>query len=316
MYAVKYHKPETEADAVALLGAEDAKVLAGGQTLIPTMKSHLAAPSDLVDIRAIPGMKGIAVRGNEVVIGAATTHVDVATDSTVRSMIPGLAALASGIGDPAVRAVGTIGGSVANNDPAADYPSAVLALGATVVTNRREIAADDFFTGMFSTALDDDEIIVAIRFPAPEASAYAKFDNPASRYAIVGVFIAKTASGARVAVTGAGEDGVHRNAALEAGVAAGSVDGVTVEASGMISDVARKRRLPRPSDRRHGKARDGCARLISTGGGGCSAADPLINQECVSRFGITHWLSGPGEIICGSGGAAPWQTSLQSLTML
>lgn len=237
MYATKYHKPASEADAVALLAGEEAKVLAGGQTLIPTMKSHLAAPSDLVDIRSIPGIKGIALSGNEITIGAATTHTDVANNADVRAKIPGLAALAGGIGDPAVRAVGTIGGSVANNDPAADYPAAVLGLGATIVTNRRQIAADDFFDGMFSTALDDNEMIVSVRFPIPQASAYAKFDNPASRYAIVGVFVGKTAGGTRVAVTGAGEDGVHRNAALEAAVDAGALDGVTVDPNGLISDV-------------------------------------------------------------------------------
>lgn len=237
MYATKYHKPSSLADAVSALAGEDAKVLAGGQTLIPTMKQHLAAPSDLVDIRGIDGMAGITVSGDTVTIGAATTHVDVATSAEVQAKIPGLAALASGIGDAAVRAVGTIGGSVANNDPAADYPSAVLGLGATVVTNTREIAADDFFTGMFSTALEDGEIITAIRFPVPQASAYAKFDNPASRYAIAGVFVAKTATGARVAVTGAGEDGVHRNTALEAAADAGSVEGVAVDAAGLVSDV-------------------------------------------------------------------------------
>ena len=237
MYATKYHKPASVADAVAALGAEDAKVLAGGQTLIPTMKQHLAAPSDLVDIRGIDGMAGITVSGDTVTIGAATPHVDVAMSTDVQAKIPGLACLAAGIGDPAVRAVGTIGGSVANNDPAADYPSAVLGLGATVVTNAREIAADDFFTGMFSTALDEAEIITAIRFPVPEASAYAKFDNPASRYAIVGVFVAKTASGHRVAVTGAGQDGVHRHAALETALDAGGSPDAAVDPGTLVSDI-------------------------------------------------------------------------------
>jgi len=236
MYATKYHKPASVADAVAALGTEDAKVLAGGQTLIPTMKQHLAAPSDLVDIRGIDGMTGVTVSGETVTIGAATTHVDVANNADVLAKIPGLACLAAGIGDPAVRAMGTIGGSVANNDPAADYPSAVLGLGATVVTTAREIAADDFFTGMFSTALEENEIITAIRFPVPQSSAYAKFDNPASRYAIVGVFVAKTAAGHRVAVTGAGQDGVHRHTALEAALDAGD-DSAAVDPSGLVSDV-------------------------------------------------------------------------------
>ncbi len=237
MYATKYHKPASLADAVAALAAEDAKVLAGGQTLLPTMKQHLAAPSDLVDIRGIDGMSGITVSGESITIGAATTHVDVAQSAEVLDKIPGLACLAAGIGDPAVRAVGTIGGSVANNDPAADYPAAVLGLGATVVTNTREIAADDFFTGMFSTALEDGEIITAIRFPIPENSAYAKFDNPASRYAIVGVFVANTGAGARVAVTGAGQDGVHRHGGLEAALDAGGATDVSVDPASLMTDV-------------------------------------------------------------------------------
>ena len=242
MYDTKYHKPASAADAVALLSeAEDAKILSGGQTLLPTMKQHLAAPTDLVDVRGIDNMTGVCMDGDTVVIGAATTHADVATNADVRTHIPGLAALAGGIGDPAVRAMGTIGGSVANNDPAADYPSAVLALGATVVTNSRQIAAEDFFDGMFSTALEDGEIIIALRFPKPGRAAYAKFPNPASRYAMVGVFVAETGGAARVAVTGAGADGVFRHAGLEAALSAdfseGAVDGVTVDADGLQSDI-------------------------------------------------------------------------------
>ena len=191
MYQTKYHKPASVDDAVAAIGAaEDGKILAGGQTLVPTMKQHLAAPSDVVDVSGIAGMAEISVSGGVVTIGAAARHADVASNADVQSHIPALAALAGGIGDPAVRSMGTIGGSVATNAPAADYPSAVLGLGATVVTNTREITADDFFQGMFTTALEDNEIITAIKFPVPSKAGYAKFKNPASRYEIVGVFVA------------------------------------------------------------------------------------------------------------------------------
>ncbi|MEM9317517.1 MAG: xanthine dehydrogenase family protein subunit M [Pseudomonadota bacterium] len=242
MYATKYHKPGSVADAVAALGsAEDAKVLAGGQTLLPTMKQHLAAPSDLIDIRAIDGMSAISVSGDSVTIGAGTTHMDVAGSAAVQEAIPGLACLAAGIGDPHVRAMGTIGGSVANNDPAADYPAAVLGLGATVITNAREIAADDFFNGMFETALNEGEIITELQFPKAQSSGYSKFDNPASRYAIVGVFVAQTGGAVRVAVTGAGADGVHRHAGMEAALTAdlspAALDAVAVSADGLLSDV-------------------------------------------------------------------------------
>ena len=240
MYPTKYHKPESIEAAVALLGGE-AKVLAGGQTLIPTMKQHLAQPGDLVDIRAIPGLSGISVEGGSVTIGAATTHAEVAGSAEVAGAIPALAALAGGIGDPAVRHMGTIGGSLANNDPAADYPAAVLGLGATVVTSKREIAADDFFQGLFTTALDEDEIITAVRFPVPKRAGYAKFDQPASRFALVGVFVAETADGVRVAVTGAGEDGVFRHEGLEQALAADwsadAAKAVDVSAEGLMSDI-------------------------------------------------------------------------------
>ncbi len=242
MYETKYHKSNSVEDAVAALAsADEGKILSGGQTLLPTMKQHLAAPTDLVDVRGIDAMKGVCVDGDTVVIGAATTHADVASNAEVQSRIPGLAALANGIGDPAVRAMGTIGGSVANNDPAADYPSAVLALGATVVTDKREIAADDFFDGMFATALDEGEIITSIRFPVPAKAAYAKFPNPASRYAMVGVFVAETGGAARVAVTGAGADGVFRHDGLEAALSGdfseGAAGGVSVSSDGMLSDM-------------------------------------------------------------------------------
>ncbi len=242
MYPTKYHKPASIEDAIAALGGgDDAMVLAGGQTLLATMKQHLASPSDLVDIRAIEGLSGIAVRGGSLTIGAATTHAEVAGSGDVREQCAALAALASGIGDPAVRNMGTIGGSIANNDPAADYPAALLALGATIITNKREIAADDFFTGLFTTALDEGEIIVAVNVSAPTKAAYAKFDQPASRFALVGVFVANGASGVRVAVTGAGEDGVFRHAGLEAALSAdwsgSAVDGVDVAADGLMSDM-------------------------------------------------------------------------------
>ncbi|MBO6553717.1 MAG: xanthine dehydrogenase family protein subunit M [Roseitalea sp.] len=242
MYAVNYHKPASIEDAVAAIGgADEAKILAGGQTLLPTMKQHLAAPSDVIDIRGIGGMTDIAVRGDTVTIGAAATHAAVAGSNEVGSVCPALAALAAGIGDPAVRHMGTIGGSIANNDPAADYPAGLLALGATIVTNNREIAADEFFTGMFTTALEDGEIITAVNVSAPGKAAYAKFRNPASRYAMVGVFVAKTGDGARVAVTGAGEDGVFRHDGLEQALGTNwspdAVDAVAVSADGLMSDI-------------------------------------------------------------------------------
>ena len=242
MYDTNYHKPSSVADAVsALSGAEDGKVLAGGQTLLPTMKQHLAAPSDLVDIRAIPGMGGVDDDGDALTIGAATTHAEVAADPTVNAKLPGLAKLAGGIGDPAVRHMGTIGGSVANNDPAADYPAAVLGLGATVLTSKREIAADDCFEGMFTTALEDDEIITAIRFPLASKAAYAKFPNPASRYAMAGVFVAESGGSVRVAVTGAGADGVFRHEGMENALSGqfseGALDSTDVDAGDMLSDL-------------------------------------------------------------------------------
>lgn len=241
MYSVNYHRASSVAEAATLLKSGDAKALSGGMTLLPAMKTRLAAPSDVVDIARIGELKGIKVSGRTVTIGAATTHAEVASSAELKKTAPAVAELAGMIGDPHVRHRGTIGGSVANNDPAADYPSALLALGATVVTNSREIAADDFFTGLFETALEDGEIITAIRFEAPEKAAYEKFRNPASRYAIAGVFVARTGSGVRVAVTGAGENGVFRQADMEAALAQNfspsAVEGVSVPADGLMSDI-------------------------------------------------------------------------------
>ncbi len=241
MYAFAYHQPADLAGALAELAHEDAKLLAGGQTLIPTMKQRLASPVALVDLRKIAELVGVSREGDVVRIGAMTRHADVARSAVVRGAIPALAELAGGIGDPAVRNRGTIGGSLANNDPAADYPAAALALGATIVTNARQIAAEDYFTGLFETALEPSEIITHVDFPVPEKAAYVKFRNPASRYALVGVFVAKTAGGARVAVTGAGADGVFRvqsfEQALDADFSAASLEGRSVAADGLSSDL-------------------------------------------------------------------------------
>ena len=216
----EFHRPQSVADAVTLLKGNDAaKLLAGGQSLLPVMKLDLAQPSDLVSLARIPGLREIRSEGNDLVIGALVTHDEVANSAEVKKRIPGLAGLAGGIGDAQIRNRGTLGGSLAHADPAADYPAAVLALGATIVTDRRQIAADDYFTGLFSTALAPDEIITGVRFPVPSCSAYAKFPHPASKYAVVGVMVAKTAGGVRVAVTGAGPK-VFRLTALEATLAA------------------------------------------------------------------------------------------------
>jgi len=241
MYNFNYHSPASLADASkALQAAAEGKLVAGGMTLIPTLKQRLAKPSDLIDLAKIGELKGIKKDGNTVVIGAMTKHAEVATSDVVKSAIASLAVLAEHIGDPAVRNRGTIGGSIANNDPAADYPAAVVALGATVITNKRKIAADDFFKGMFDTALDPGEIITAVQFPVPEKAAYSKFPNPASRYAIVGVFVAKTGSGARVAVTGAGPC-VFRQKDMEVALgksfAPDAVANIRVSPSGLNGDI-------------------------------------------------------------------------------
>jgi len=204
------------------------------------MKHRLASPSDLIDLGGIAELQGISVEGDRLVIGAMTTHATVAASAEVRSMIPALASLAGNIGDPAVRNRGTIGGSVANNDPAADYPAALIGLGATIKTTSREIAADDFFTDMFETALEDDEIIVSISFPKPQAAAYMKFENPASRYAIVGVFVARTAEGVRVGVTGAtscAHRGMRIEEALNQDFSPAALDQVQLPVEKMNSDI-------------------------------------------------------------------------------
>ncbi|MBL9035173.1 MAG: xanthine dehydrogenase family protein subunit M [Rhodospirillaceae bacterium] len=241
MYDFGYHRPSSAADAAALLAKNgEAKVVAGGMTLIPTLKQRLAQPSDLVDLGGIGDLKGIKAEAGGITIGAMTTHAEVARSPEVQKTIPALACLAAGIGDPQVRNRGTIGGSVANSDPAADYPAAVLGLGATIRTNKREIKADDFFKGMFETALQDGEIITAIHFPKPEKAGYSKFPNPASRYAIVGVFVAKTAGGTRVAVTGAGACAFRSKeleAALGSNFSADAAKGVKIKADGLNNDL-------------------------------------------------------------------------------
>ncbi|MDB5397000.1 MAG: cutM [Rhodospirillales bacterium] len=241
MYAFDYHKPRSLAEATALLNANpEARLLAGGMTLIPTLKQRLASPSDLVDLGGLPDLAGIFVGDGEVRIGAMTTHATVAHSAEVRAALPALAALAEGIGDPQVRHRGTIGGSISNADPAADYPAGVVGLGATVVTDRREIAADNFFTGMFETALEPGEIVRQVRFPIPEAAGYAKFPNPASRYAVAGVFVARAAGGVRVAVTGAGPS-VFRVPEMEAALTASftpeAIASVLVDADDLNTDL-------------------------------------------------------------------------------
>jgi len=241
METMHYHRPNSVADAVKLAGQHgDDKLLAGGQTTLPSMRLGLLAPTGWIDLAGIAELQGIRVEGNQVVIGAMTTHATVAASKEVQSRIPALAQLAGGIGDRQVRNRGTIGGSIANNDPAACYPAAVLGLDATTQTDRRSIAADDFFKGLYETALGAGEIITAVRFPVPEKAAYVKFRQPASRFALVGVFVARTGGKVRVAVTGAGPC-VFRVKALEDKLAANfapeSCDGVTVPADGLNSDL-------------------------------------------------------------------------------
>jgi aerobic carbon-monoxide dehydrogenase medium subunit len=241
MYAFEYHRPQSLSGAVADLAKTDAKALAGGMTLLPTMKQRLASPAALIDLKSVPDLAGIVREGDNLMIGAMTRHADVARSNVVQAAIPALAALAGGIGDPHVRNMGTIGGSLANNDPSADYPAAALALGATIVTNKRRIGAADYFTGLFETALETGELITQISFPIPQRAAYMKFPNPASRYALVGVFVAKTAGGVRVAVTGAGQNGVFRLSEFETRLAANfspeALNGVSVPADGLNSDL-------------------------------------------------------------------------------
>lgn len=236
-----YLKARSLEEAASLLGARaDAVAISGGMTLVPTMKQRLAEPAALVDLKAIPGLDRIDVSGSAVSIGALTRHVEVAESPEVAAAIPALARLAGGIGDPQVRNCGTLGGSVANADPAADYPAAVVGLDATVITSRREIPGDEFFTGLFETALDDNELVAGVRFTRPRTAGYAKFPNPASRYAIVGVLVARLESGVRVAVTGAGPS-VFRvpelEAALEASFDASAIADISVSAEGLNSDI-------------------------------------------------------------------------------
>jgi carbon-monoxide dehydrogenase medium subunit len=248
MYNFDYIRPSSVAEAAqALASNSEATLVAGGHTLIPTLKQRLAKPTAVVDISQIGELKGIRRDGSNLVIGAATTHAEVAASSEVRSAIPALAVLAAGIGDAQVRHRGTIGGSVANNDPAADYPAAVLGLGATVITNKSQLDADSYFTGLFSTALQPGEIITAIRFPIPEEAGYAKFDQRASRYCLVSVFVSRKSGGmfsggdVRVAVSGAGQRGVFRvpemEAALKSNFTASAVSGIKVSPSGLMSDM-------------------------------------------------------------------------------
>lgn len=239
MYSFDIVRPTSVADAVSALGQEDAQPLSGGQTLIPTLKQRLAMPSVLVSLSAIDELKGVSSDGGVLTVGGGTTHATVAAEA---GAYPALAALAGQIGDPAVRNRGTIGGSLANNDPSACYPAAALGSGATIVTNTREIAADDYFQGMFTTALEEGELVTAVKFPIPEKAAYIKFQQPASRFALVGVFVSKGADGVRVAVTGASEEGVFRwseaEEALSGDFSASAVEGLSAPSGdGMISDL-------------------------------------------------------------------------------
>ncbi len=240
MYAFTYERPATLADALKHIGA-GGQALAGGQTLLASMKQRLASPEKLVDLGRVSELSGVCQDGQSLVIGATTRHAEVAENALVRQHIPALADLASQIGDKQVRAMGTMGGSVANNDPAACYPSAVLGLGATVITNQRKIAADDFFVGMYTTALAEGEIITAISFPIPQKAIYMKFRQPASRFALVGVFVARTGQGVRVAVTGASSEGVFRHAGLEAALSKQftpeSAASVKIDAGNLSSDL-------------------------------------------------------------------------------
>lgn len=242
MYETQYHRATSVEGAARLMGeAEDGKYLAGGMTLIPTMKQRLASPSDLIDLRRIEALKGIKVDGRKVRIGAITTHYDVSADEELAKVCPAITNLASHIGDPQVRNMGTIGGSIANNDPAADYPSAMLALDATIITNQRSVPASEFFVGLFETVLQPDEIVTAVEFTAPDKAAYKKFPNPASLYAMAGVFVARSGDQVRVAVTGAGDNGVFRlvdaEAALAENFTPSALDGLTIDPDGLLSDM-------------------------------------------------------------------------------
>ncbi|MCH8301452.1 MAG: xanthine dehydrogenase family protein subunit M [Proteobacteria bacterium] len=241
MYEFNYHRPTSLDEARKILGDNDeAKLLAGGMTLLPTMKMRLASPSDLVDLSNIEGLADISDSGDAIEIGAMVCHAEVAASDVVRAAIPALSDLADSIGDAQVRNRGTIGGSVANSDPAADYPAAVLGLNAVVKTDRREISADDYFKALFETALEPGEIVISVRFAKPERAAYSKFPNPASRYAVVGVMVAETAEGIRVAVTGAAACAYRVTAmedALSKDFSAGALEGIAVDAADLLSDL-------------------------------------------------------------------------------
>lgn len=243
MYQTTYHRASSVDEAASLFAkGSEAQFLAGGQTLLPVMKQRLASPSDVIDLGKIKELIGVEASGDTLTIKAATPHYDVATSDAAKKAIPALAYLASLIGDPAVRYRGTIGGSIANNDPAADYPAGLLALGATVTTNKRSISAEDFFKGLFTTALEDGEIITAVSFPVPAKAGYAKMRHPASRFALTAVFVAQTKSGEiRVAATGASQSGVMRVGAIEAALKANwspaALDNVSIPASGLLADI-------------------------------------------------------------------------------
>ena len=242
MYETNYHRPTSVEEAARLVGsAESGKFLSGGMSLLPAMKQRLAAPSDLVDLRHVAEMRGISVDGREIRIGGAVTHHEINVSAEIRSLCSGLHRMAGVIGDPQVRHMGTIGGSVANNDPAADYPAAMIALDATIHTNRRRLKASEFFVGLLETALEDDEILTAVSFTAPDISGYEKFRNPASRYAMCGVFVARTGNSVRVGVTGAGADGVfswdEAAQALSSSFSADAIANLSVDPGGMLSDL-------------------------------------------------------------------------------
>ncbi len=236
-----FHRPSSVADAVTIARQRpEAKYLAGGQSLIPVMKLGMAAPSDVVALGGLAELRGLRVEAGQLVVGAGTTHAEVAVAEPVRATVPGLAELAAHVGDAQVRNRGTLGGSLAHDDPAADYPAAVLALAATVITDRRTVAADAFFQGMYATALEPDELITAVRFPVPERAAYARFSHPASRFALVGVFVARGPQGVRVAVTGAGPS-VFRVAAMEDALARRfapeALSGISVSEADLVGDA-------------------------------------------------------------------------------
>lgn len=242
MYETNYHRATSVDEAAKLVaGTESGKYLSGGMSLLPAMKQRLAAPSDLIDLRHVPEMQGIKVDGREVRIGGAVTHYEIKESAEIKSVCHGLHYMASVLGDPQVRHMGTLGGAVANNDPAADYPAAMLALDATIHTNKRTIKAAEFFVGLLETALEDDEILTAVSFTAPEVSGYEKFRNPASRYAMCGVFVAKTGSTVKVGVTGAGADGVfswdEAASALSSSFSPDAINGLSVDPGGMLGDL-------------------------------------------------------------------------------